>query len=78
MIQIAISVAVVAWAVIASLLALRNGIRLKQEMANNTNQIALDELLKEVEDFKIRNAKEIQELKSAAQKRGSNGQYIKK
>ena len=87
MIPIAISVAVVAWAVIASLLALRNGAKLRQAKAEHAQRvedlIQMQETMRKsflnVTDCQITwQHLELVKLRKAAQKRGANGQYIKK
>ena len=83
MIQIAISVAVLAWAIYASLLALRNGKRLKSEMANNAKAIKVqcevnEFILNNVDRKLAKQEAELTNLRKAAQKRGATGQYVKK
>jgi len=87
MIPIAISVAVVAWAAYASLLALRIGLNLRKERAKHAKEIE-DRLqiqndlhaylLNDVYRNLAKQDKELVKLRKAAQKRGANGQYIKK
>ena len=87
MIQIAISVAVVAWAAYASLLALRIGLNLRKERAKHAKEIAgilQDQanlhtyLLNNVDRKLAKQDKELTKLRASEQKRGANGQYINK
>ena len=87
MIPIAIEIAIVAWAVIASLLALRNGAKLRQAKAEHAQRvedwIQMEKTMRtsilEATDRQItRQHLELVKLRKAAQKRGANGQYIKK
>jgi len=87
MIPIAIEIAIVTWAAYASLLALRIGLNLRKERAKHAKEIAgilQDQanlhtyLLNNVDRKLAKQEAEITTLRSAAQKRGANGQYIKK
>ena len=87
MIPIAISVAVVAWAVIASVMAVNLRKRLKAEQAFFEQKLErivqqqsdlTNKLLNGADRQILRQETELTKLRKAAQKRGANGQYIKK